>query len=143
MKKSQFNIAATLDISPEAAWDVIGAVKGVDQWLAPITACRVEGNKRFCTTEGGEFSEDILKIDHENRVFKYAIPTQHVVPVENIVGQMEVHTTDDGKAQVKWSWNYEVEEANDVQAQEVFGMMGNMGLQGIEAFVKQNAQAVV
>lgn len=135
MKKSNHKIALTIDASPEEAWNVIGAVKGVDQWLAPITACRVEGNKRYCTTEAGEFSEDILKVDHNNRVFQYAIPEQNMVPVENILGEMKVLQADNGNATIEWSWNFDVEDQNEAPAKEAFSMVGNMGLKGIEALI--------
>ena len=79
MKESNHKISLTINTTPEAAWKIIGGVSGVDKWLGPITAGRVEGDKRYCATEEGEFSEDILKIDNENRVFKYAIPSQHMI----------------------------------------------------------------
>ena len=135
MKNSNHKVALTIQASPEAAWDVIGAVNGVDNWLAPITACRVEGNKRFCSTEEGEFSEDILKVDHENRVLKYSIPAQHMIPVQNIIGEMRVVATDEGKATVEWTWNFEVEENNEAQAKETLTMVGSMGINGIEAYI--------
>ena len=136
MKNSNFKIAQTINVSPEEAWKVIGAVKGVDQWLAPITACRVEGDKRYCTTEAGEFSEDILKVDHENRVFQYAIPSQNMIPVQNILGEMKVSQTQDGKATVNWSWSFEVLDENEAQAKEALGMVGGMGIKGIESLIR-------
>lgn len=142
MKTTDHKISKTLDVSAEAAWEVIGAVKGVDQWLGPITSCRVEGNKRYCGTEGGEFEEDILKLDHENRVFQYAIPAQHIVPVKNILGEMKVNPAANEQALVEWSWKFEVEEQDEAQARETFNMMGNMGLEGIENFIKQGAELV-
>ena len=138
MKKSNHTISMDINTSPEAAWHVIGAVKGVDQWLAPITDCRVEGTKRICTTAEGDFLEDILKIDHENRVFKYGIPSQHMVPVSNIVGQMSVSETQTGNAKVVWSWEFDVEEENETTAKETLSMVGGMGIQGIETLINQN-----
>ncbi len=137
MKNSNHSIALTLDVSPEEAWKIIGAVKGVDQWLAPITACRVEGDKRYCTTEGGEFSEDILKVDHNNKIFQYGIPSQNMIPVQNILGEMKVLDADGGRATVEWSWAFEVAEENETQAKETLSMVGNMGLKGIESLIKE------
>ena len=142
MKKSEQKISIAVHSSPSDVWEVIGAVSGVDQWLAPvITACRVEGDKRYCTTEGGEFSEDILKIDHENRVFKYAIPQQHMMPVENIVGSMTVREGNDGGSVVDWHWTFDVAEENEAQAKEMLAQVGDMGINGIDALV-QSRQTV-
>ena len=139
MKKSNHKISITINTSTEAAWKVIGAVTGVDKWMAPITACRVEGDKRFCATEAGEFSEDILKIDHENRVFKYAIPEQNMVPVQNIVGEMAVLDASPGKATIEWSWDFDVEEVKEEEAKSAFTMAGNMGIKGIEELILAEA----
>ena len=135
MKNSNHKVALTIQASPEATWDVIGAVNGVNNWLAPITACRVEGNKRFCSTEEGEFSEDILKVDHENKVLKYSIPVQHMIPVQNIIGEMRVLATDEGTATVEWTWNFEVEATKEAEAKETLTMVGSMGINGIEAYI--------
>ena len=139
MKNSDFKIAVTIDVTPEEAWNVIGAVKGVDQWLAPITACRVEGNKRYCTTEAGEFSEDILNVDHDRKVFEYAIPSQNMIPVQNVEGKMQVLAAAEGQSTIEWSWVFEVEEENEVPAKQAFGMVGNMGIKGIESLIKEVA----
>ena len=139
MKSSNHKIEVTINTSAAAAWKIIGAVNGVDQWMAPITACRVEGDKRYCSTEQGEFSEDILKVDHENRIFKYAIPEQNMIPVENIVGEMTVLESADQKAIINWSWNYNVEEAKDEDAKSALTMVGNMGIKGIEELILSKA----
>lgn len=142
MKKSNQKIALTIDVSPEAAWKVIGAVDGVDQWLGPIQACRVEGDKRYCTTEQGEFSEDILEVNHQKQELRYRIPQQHMIPVEQIEGLMKVSAADNGQATVIWSWDFEVEESREAEAKEMLSMVGNLGISGIEALVKeQSAQA--
>jgi uncharacterized protein YndB with AHSA1/START domain len=139
MKKSSQKIALTIDVTPASAWKVIGAVSGVDRWLAPITSCRVEGNKRYCTTEHGSLSEDILKVDHDNRVLHYAIPEQNMLPVQNIVGQMEVIETGDGRATVEWSWQFDVEDVKEAEAKGMFASIGNTGITGIEKYVKSEA----
>lgn len=138
MKKSNHKIAVTIDVTPADAWQIIGAVSGVDRWLAPIQACRVEGDKRFCTTEDGEFSEDILRVDHQNRVLEYRIPSQNMMPIENIEGRMQV-VEQEGKASVSWTWDFDVEEANEASAKEMLSMVGNMGITGIESLIKQEA----
>lgn len=141
MKESNHKISLTIQTSPAAAWEIIGAVNGVDKWLAPITSCRVEGDKRYCTTEQGEFAEDIRKVDHENRILQYTIPSQNMIPVQNIEGEMRVLTAENGKTTIEWSWNYDVEEVNEASAKEALTMVGTMGIQGIEALVNNAAVA--
>ena len=132
MKSSHHKIALKIDATAASAWNVIGAVSGVDKWLAPITSCRVEGNKRYCTTEAGEFSEDILNVDHDQMLFQYAIPEQNMIPIQNIQGAMKVLPTGTAQAMIEWSWSFEVEEANEAEAKEALTMVGNMGIKGIE-----------
>lgn len=141
MKKSNHSIAMTIKVTPEAAWSVIGAVSGVNNWFAPITACRVDGDKRYCTTEAGEFSEDIIKVDHENREFHYGIPVQNMVPVQNIIGLMKVTEAENGNATINWTWEFDVEEANEATAKESLNMAGTVGIQGIEQLILEGARA--
>ena len=139
MKRSQHKVQQTIDVTPAQAWAVIGTGTNVDKWLAPITSCRVEGAKRYCGTEAGQFEEDILKIDHENKVFTYAIPSQHILPVENIRGYMAVQAAPGNKATIEWAWEYDVSEENEVAAKDGLEMTGNMGIRGIEAYIRQAA----
>ncbi len=138
MKRSNHKVEVTIGVTPASAWEVIGAVSGVDKWLGQITSCRVEGNKRYCGTEHGEFSEDILKIDHENKVLKYSIPQQHMIPVENIVGQFHVLEAEDNRATIEWSWNFDVTSDNEGKAKEMLSGIGNMGIKGIENYIISN-----
>ena len=137
MKSSSFKISQTINVSPEEAWKVIGAVSGVDQWLAPITKCEVEGNRRTCTTAEGSFDEEIVQVNHEEMVLDYLIPKQHMIPVENIKGQMAVKDAEDGKTNITWMWEFDVEDANMETARGAFEMIGNMGIKGIESFITE------
>lgn len=139
MKNSSFSISQIIDVSADAAWQIIGQVSGVDQWLGPITACRIEGDKRFCSTEEGSFEEDILTVDHTNKVLEYAIPSQHMIPVGYIKGQMQVKPTMDNKAEISWSWEFEVADDNESAAKEAFQMIGDMGISGIESLIREKA----
>lgn len=123
----------SLATTPEAVWEIFGAVDGVEQWMAPmITSCRIEGYKRICETEGGEFEEDIISVDHENRVFRYGIPKQHMMPVENILASMKVFKGADNQAIVGWSWSFDVLEEKEAEAKEMLAHTGQVGLKGIE-----------
>ena len=142
MIASHHKVSLHIDVSPEAAWKIIGGVGGVNHWLAPITACRVEGSKRYCTADGKEFEEDILTVDHENWILRYSIPEQHILPVQDITGEMKVRKTGTGTTIVDWEWEFQVETAHENAAKEQLDMVGKMGIQGIESFIKSSAQAV-
>ncbi|HAS46179.1 MAG TPA: hypothetical protein DCS93_37205 [Microscillaceae bacterium] len=143
MKKSEQTVELSINATPKAAWEVIGAVTGVEKWLgAMIKGSRVEGQKRICTLDGGvEFREDILKIDHENREFKYGIPEQPMMPVDNIIGSMKVTQDANGKAVVRWHWTFDVAEENEAQAKEMLAGAGQMGIKGIEELIAAQVTA--
>ena len=138
MKKSDHKVSVNINVSPEKAWEIIGAVDGVDKWLAPIETCRIEGNKRYCTTGEGGFEEDILKVDHENKELHYAIPEQNMIPVSNILGMMKVRQSNDNNAVVDWQWKFDVEENSEAEAKEMLSGIGQVGIQGIESLILSN-----
>lgn len=137
MKKSNHSISMEIDVTPEKAWEIIGKVSGVNEWLGPITTCRLEGNKRFCGTEQGEFEEDILEVNNDKMELHYGIPKQHMIPVENILGKMKV--SGNGKATIDWSWQFDVTDENEATAKEHLNAVGSMGITGIETLIKQSA----
>jgi hypothetical protein len=137
MKKSEEKVAVTIDASAEAAWGVIGAVGGVDKWFAPlIQTCRVEGNKRYCTTEAGPLNEDILEVNHHSRVFRYGIPQQKLIPADNIVGTIRVLESGNGKSTIEWSAVFDVLPEKEGEAKEMFKGAWAMGIQGLEKYIK-------
>ena len=70
----------------------------VDKCFAPlIQSCSVEGDKRYCTIEGGLLGENVLEVNHKDRIFRYNIPNQPILPVENIYGTMKVLSSDGQK----------------------------------------------
>lgn len=140
---SEQTVNQTINVSPKAAWGVIGGVKDVDKWFAPmITSCRVEGDTRICGTPDGEFKESIDLVDHENRSFHYTIPEQHMMPIKNIVGTMKV-TDDEGNANINWHWKFEVEAEKEAEAKEMLSGAGAMGIAGIENYIKSMPQATI
>ncbi len=133
MKKSNEKVVIEVNASAEKVWEIIGAVGGVDKWFAPvIQTCRVEGDKRICGTEAGEFTENIKKVDHAHMVFEYEIPVQNMIPVEHIAGKMKVSDIGDGKSTVEWSATFNVEEDKEAQAKEMIRGAWTMGIKGIE-----------
>lgn len=139
MKRSEQRVIQSIDASPEAAWEIISAITGVEKWFAPmITSSRLEGDKRVCSTEGGEFTEDIILVDHDNMEFKYGIPQQHMMPVENILGSMKVVSGNDEGAAIEWHWTFDVSEENEAAAKEMLAGAGAMGISGIDTLARSN-----
>jgi len=89
-----------IDAPVESVWAQIKNGSGVDKWLPAITACQLngegEGAKRICTTEQGDMLETILEINHQERIFKYSIDEQPLLPIEHIVGTMQVSPKNGG-----------------------------------------------
>ena len=143
LKRSSQSVSFEVNGSPDEIWDIIGAVGGVDKWFGPIiTSCRLEGNKRICGTADGEFEEDILSVDHANKVFIYGIPQQHLLPIENIEGQMQVGLAPNGNALVTWSWTFDVDETVEAQAKEALAGMAPLAQEGLANYASSLAQAV-
>lgn len=139
LKKSDAIILKTISTTPESAWKVIGAVGGVDKWFAPlIQSCRVEGNKRFCNTEAGILNEDILEVDHQNRVFRYAIPEQKLIPVDNILGKIRVLEVENNKTAIEWSAAFDVLPEREAEAKEMFIGAWTMGIEGLERYINSS-----
>lgn len=130
-----------MKVNPLQAWEVIAAVGGVDKWFGSmIKSCRIEGQKRICeTADGMLLKEDILEIDHENKVFRFAIPSQEMLPVENIVESMQVSKNSQGYTAITWSASFDATEANAGIAKEAFQNLWIMGLNEMEAYIQNKA----
>ena len=136
MKKSNEKVTVEVNASAEKVWKIIGAVGGVDKWFAPvIKTCRVDGDKRYCTTDAGPLNEDILEVNHQSKIFRYGIPEQNMIPVKNILGTMKVNDLGNGKSSVEWSATFDVEEDKEMQAKEMFRGAWTMGINGIERLI--------
>ncbi len=137
MKKSEQRVSIGIPSSATEVWRVISNLTGVEEWFGPmITGSRVEGNKRICSTDGGDFEEDILNVDHENKMFDYGIPQQHMMPVENIIGKIVVRDDAQGGAIVDWHWTFDVSEAQEQQVKEMLAHAGELGINGINTLIQ-------
>lgn len=89
-------------------WANISKGTGVNEWLPVITACRLDGDKRICTTDHGDMNETILDVDHANRIFRYAINSQPLLPVTDVIGTMQV-LDEEGKTTLLWKLDFSLE----------------------------------
>jgi len=138
MKRMTHQVELDVNANSKALWKIIGSGEGVDKWLPVITSCRVEGNKRYCATAEGSFEEDILESNDETMTFRYLIPKQHLMPVENIEGTMKVTPINNERANIRWGWSFDIEESNFEAVQGGLNQLGEMGIKGIEVLAKEN-----
>ena len=135
MKTSNHSVALKINATPETVWDIISSGENADKWLAPITTCKVEGDKRYCSTEDGSFEEAILEVNHQDKTFSYFIATQHMLPIKDITGKkMQVMSVDENTALVNWSWEYTVENTDDKMVKEALNGVGQVRIKGTKAF---------
>ena len=68
-----------IDSPAEQVWELVGDPARLHEWF-PITACRVEGPKRWITLASGlQFEEDIVTLDHDLRRFQYTIVNNPII----------------------------------------------------------------
>lgn len=141
MQKSEAKISMALNVSIEEAWKVISSVDGVDKWFpSVIKSCRYENGKRYCETNDGiPLIENILEINHENRVFKFSIPEQTMSPVSEIEETMQVKKNEKGETIIDWSGTWLVEKENEQPMIETFSNLWTMGLKEMETFINSKS----
>lgn len=134
MKTTHQKVSKEINATPEQAWDVIGAVGGVDKWFSSIIkTCRVEGSTRICETQDGfQLFENILEVNNSAKIFRYSIPEQEMLPIENIVAALKVTSSDSGNAIIEWSGSFLSTDDNSNMASEAIKGLWGMGIDGIE-----------
>lgn len=135
---SRETIEHTYEINAEAekVWANVAKASGVHEWLPVITACHLEGEgvgaKRVCTTEQGDMNETILSVDHDRRIFRYAIDEQPLLPISKVVGTMKV-AEEHGKTKLHWTLDFDIDDEDHVPAvRQAVGEMYQAGANGLE-----------
>ena len=137
MQKSEAKISLVLNVSADEAWKVISSVDGVDKWFpSVIKSCRYENGTRYCETNDGiPLVENILEINHENRIFKFSIPEQTMLPVSGIEETMQVKKNQNGETTVDWSGTWLVNKENEHSMIETFLNLWTIGLKEMETYI--------
>lgn len=107
--KQTIETVHSIDAPANKVWENISKATGVNNWLPVVTACRLDGNKRVCTTEQGDMDETILKIDADQKLFQYSIDKQPLLPIENIIGTMKI-SDEEGKTVLIWNLDYTIQD---------------------------------
>lgn len=141
MQKSAAKISLALNVSTEEVWKVISSVDGVDKWFpSVIKSCRYENGKRYCETNDGiPLVENILEVNHEEKVFKFSIPEQAMLPVSNIEETMGVRQSEKGETIVDWSGTWLVDKENELSMIETFSNLWTMGLKEMEIYINNKS----
>jgi len=136
------SVTGTLNIAPQAVWDVIRRCDNVDRWAPGITACRLEGPpqpgaKRVCSMGDQQLVESIETIDDASRLFQYRITEQAVMPIRNPLGTVHVAEAPQGKTHVLWMLNFEmVDEQAWPIVKDNLAQLYRAGLEGLEKYAR-------
>ncbi len=136
MSKKKIETSHIVNAPAEKVWVNISKASGVHEWLPLVETCSLEGKgkgaKRVCTTENGILNETILKIDHENRIFQYAIDEQTLFPINDVIGTMTVRE-DNGKTHLDWNLDFSLkDESIYPMIEEGVNGMYAAGVEGLE-----------
>ena len=129
-----------VDAPAERVWSHIRVGENVDKWLPVITACHLdgkgEGAKRICTTEQGDMVETILEVDDERQLFKYSIDEQPLLPIENIVGTMQVFAKNNA-TELHWTLEFSLADGRLLPlVQEAVEQLYAAGANGLQTLSK-------
>jgi uncharacterized protein YndB with AHSA1/START domain len=137
------SITQKVDVSPEKVWEILRTGTDLEKWLPIITSCKLEGTgagaKRTCTTaDGNVLKETILLVDDPNRIFKYRIDEQEMMPLRNYVGTVTVLERK-GNTDVNWSTEFDmtVEEAWP-EVEKGLKDIFTMAISSLESLAKMN-----
>lgn len=137
MQATSIQTVNSISAPAAAVWEHLRTGQGVDKWFAPITACRVEGNRRYCEAGEASLEETILGSDDGTMTFRYRIDEQNMMPVTGIVGSMRLEATGPESCNLHWDVNFVPNEGVPVDAltEQIKGMYA-IGAQGLEAAAK-------
>jgi uncharacterized protein YndB with AHSA1/START domain len=125
-----------ISASTEKVWMHIKKGEGVDQWLPIISSCTLEGEgegaKRTCIVDQGKMLETILKVDEENKLFQYRIDEQPLLPIDNIIGTMQVSSINNG-TELQWDIEFTLrDESMFPMVKEAIEGLYSAGANGLE-----------
>lgn len=106
--------------SPEAVWGVVGNLADAASWVPGVTAARLDGERRVCSTsDGGEIEEEITAYSAEQRRYDY----RHVrvpLPVTSSRGTLSVASDPAGARVI---WDAELDPLDPSQADGLWPMV--------------------
>ena len=102
---------ARIDISAPTSdvWALVGQFGGLDEWMAGVDACVVDGDLRTVSTMGMEITERLVGRDEAARTITYSIEGEGA-PVQSHQATISVLEADGG-SEVTWDVTVEPAEA--------------------------------
>ncbi len=80
-----------IDASPEKVWAIVGDFAGLDKWLPPVAALKMEGEKTrilsIGAADGPTITEELKSLDNEKMMMKYKIVDMSVIGQESHLGK--------------------------------------------------------
>lgn len=80
-----------IDASPEKVWAIVGDFAGLDKWLPPVAAIKMEGEKTRILSvgaaDGPTITEELKSLDNEKMMMKYRIVDMSVLGQESHLGK--------------------------------------------------------
>jgi len=137
------SVKQTVKSSSENIWNILRTGADLDKWLPFIATCQLEGTgagaKRICTTPDGKtLKETILLIDDKNKIFKYKIDEQDMLPLKNYVGTVSL-VADKGQMEVHWGASFDMlMEAAYPQVEQGLTDMLKMAITGLDNAASNN-----
>lgn len=134
--KATIEIKKTIQADSGAVWKTIRKKTDLDKWFPVISACRVEGNQRFCTMAGGgDLVETIHTIDDTTCTFEYSVD-QHPLPVGPVKTTFHIADAGQGRSLITWSAVIEGDEAGIAQVKPMLEGLYAQGIDALEAHHK-------
>jgi hypothetical protein len=138
---AQVKVTRTISVPSEKAWRAISGIGGLDRWFSVVASCRVEGEgvgaiRTLGLADGGELVDVIADIDASRRRLRY-VRTKHPFPVSKYVGEVEVHPAGEGRSEITWSVELDVDEpAREAVTAFLHGALSD-GVDGLEKDLAQ------
>lgn len=139
----QVTVTQPIDSSPEAAWNILQTGTNLQKWIPIIATCELHGSgagaKRTCTTpEGKILKETILLVDGANRIFKYRIDEQDMMPLNNYVGTVSVLFRK-GQTEINWSAEFDLlHEVAWLEVEKGLTDIFKMAIAGLDLLAKSH-----
>ena len=111
------SIVKQIDVNADAsrAWARIADTGSVDTLVSMITACRLDGDTRYCTlADGSELVEQVIAVDADHMRLAYRI-SGGPIPFEFHAGSMQVREHGMG-SRLTWTFDFKPDGLSEMIA---------------------------